>query len=153
MLATLVVAMPFYPEEVGSIVVSPEVVDVVSPAEASASELAEGEDKVNERYGPNYGHQAAGKLNETTLIGILEIKYSNNIITLIIWLIGHQQSSTNYQQQSSSQQQQSSSYTTSNQQQLGHQNSNGYGINNGYGTNNGYGVNNGGININCCTFK
>ena len=71
MLATLVVAMPFYPEEVGSIVVSPEVVDVVAPAEASASELAEGEDKVNERYGPNYGHQAAGKLNETTLIGIL----------------------------------------------------------------------------------
>ena len=62
MLVTLVVAMPFYPEEEGPIVVSPEVVDVVAPADAPASELAEGEDKVNERYGPNYGHPSTGKL-------------------------------------------------------------------------------------------
>lgn len=61
----LAVAMP-YPEEEAPIVVSPEVLDAVAPVDeltnpaAAPSELAQGE-KVDERYRPNYGHQAGNE--------------------------------------------------------------------------------------------
>lgn len=126
-MVALAVAMP-YPEEDGPIVVSPEVLDAVVPVdllaspEAVPSELAEGE-KVDERYRPNYGHQAGNNFIETKQLND-EIKMYEHA------RIGNLQSSTNYQQQSSSHQQQSSSYTT--QQQSGYQNT-GYDANNAAG--------------------